>query len=350
MTETKTPSSNSRDDVLQFLETLDTYSQTTAATSPATGAPGSTQADTTQSVLDFLDQITQSTPASNPSESNPKQGSQPNSSVKQNVSAEQQTNQPESQKQSAAWSWGGLLATATTAYQTASTVVDNSVKEALETVRTNEATKKFEERVRGIVNKDAIEKLGSDLKTLSLNTITTVVNAVVPPISQYEVVEVWLSHDMVGYVGLESLVYRAFMKANIEQVIKKHYNPSQIDNEKSESTDKSICPVFMAIQPTKANPYSLQNKSETDPDPDQYLFYVIVLNDPTHNLTFKTFSQALPVNWLDVPYEENEWVEAKMVSVIKLAVQSIAQDYVWHRMTASDGQPQSNDDNSNIAS
>ncbi|CAG8531209.1 1151_t:CDS:2, partial [Racocetra persica] len=388
MTETKTPSSNSRDDVLQFLETLDTYSQTTAA-----GTPGSTPADTTQSVLDFLDQITQSTPASNPSESNPKQGNQNNSSVNQNGSAEQQTNQPESQKQSGAWSWGGLLATATTAYQTATTVVDNSVKEALETVRTNEATKKLEERVRGIVNKEAIEKLGSDLKTLSLNTLTTVVNAVVPPISQYEVVEVWLSHDMVGYVGLESLVYRAFMKvmeqveggdivvrksdeikrdpdddsyrdlnvcegfieavglakANIEQVIKKHYKP-EIDNEKSKSTDQSICPVFMAIQPTKANPYSLQNKSEDTADPDQYLFYVIVLTDPTHNLTFKTFSQALPVSWLDIPYEENEWVEAKMVSVIKLAVQSIAQDYVWHRMTSSDGRPQSNDDNSNIAS
>ncbi|CAG8698081.1 13626_t:CDS:2, partial [Dentiscutata heterogama] len=129
-------------------------------------------------------------------------------------------------------------------------------------------TKKFEEKVRGFVNKEAIEKIGSDLKTLSLSTLTTVVNAVVPPISQYEVVEVWLSHDMVGYVGLESL----------------------------------------------------------------------------------TFSQALPVSWLDVPYEENEWVEAKMVSVIKLAVQSIAQDYVWHRMTATDGQNQSNVDNSNIAS
>ncbi|CAG8576011.1 15492_t:CDS:2 [Dentiscutata erythropus] len=397
MTETKTPS-NSRDDVLQFLETLDTYSQTTATANPATGTPGSTPADTTQSVLDFLDQITQSTPASNPSDSIPKQDSQSNASVKQNSSVENKTNQAETQKQSGAWSWGGLLATATTAYQTASTVVDNSVKEALETfetVRTNEATKKLEEKVRGFVNKEAIEKIGSDLKTLSLSTLSSVVNAVVPPISQYEVVEVWLSHDMVGYVGLESLVYRAFMKvmeqveggdvvvrksdeikrdpedesrrdlnvcegfieavglakANNEQVIKKHYKPPQIVDEKINDTEQqSICPVFMAIQPTKANPYSLQNKSDAISDPDQYLFYVIVLTDPTHNLTFKTFSQALPVSWLDVPYEENEWVEAKMVSVIKLAVQSIAQDYVWHRMTATDGQNQSNIDNSNIAS
>ncbi|KAF0488453.1 maintenance of telomere capping protein 1 [Gigaspora margarita] len=394
MTETKIPS-NSRDDVLQFLETLDTYSQTNAAANPAAGTPGSTPADTTQSVLDFLDQITQSTPAPNPSESTSKQDSQSNASMKQNESAEKETIQAETQKQSGAWSWGGLLATATTAYQTASIVVDNSVKEALETVRTNEATKKLEERVRGIVNKEAIEKIGADLKTLSLSTLTTVVNAVVPPISQYEVVEVWLSHDMVGYVGLESLVYRAFMKvmeqveggdvvvrkseeikrdpddeshkdlnvcegfieavglakANIEQVIKKHYKPPQIDNENIKDTEQqSICPVFMAIQPTKANPYSLQNQSDTVSDPDQYLFYVIVLTDPTHNLTFKTFSQALPVGWLDIPYEENEWVEAKMVSVIKLAVQSIAQDYVLHRMTANDGQNQSNDDNSNIVS
>ncbi len=96
----------------------------------------------------------------------------------------------------------------------------------------------------------------------------------------------------------------------------------------------------MAIQPTKANPYSLPINNEITTDPEQYLFYVIVLSDPTHNLNFKTVSQALPASWIDVPYEENEWIEAKMVSAIKLAVQIIAQDYVWHRMTAGEGQKQ----------
>ncbi|CAG8691630.1 12107_t:CDS:2 [Acaulospora morrowiae] len=403
MTETKPPGSNSREDVLQFLETLDTYSQTTPATSPAAVASVGTPADT-QSVLDFLDQITQSTPTAPTTELDAKSDNQTNVSLKQERSAEQPEHQQqaETQKQGGTWSWGGILATASTAYKTASTVVDTSVKGALatvETVRTNETTKKFEEKVRGIVNKEAIEKIGSDLKTLSLNTLTTVVNAVVPPISQYEVVEVWLAHDMVGYVGVESLVYRAFIKvmeqveggdivvkkgneskkrdsedepkdlnvcegfieavglakANIEQIIKKNYNPSELDRKPVQMELQSqeilmdvpttICPVFMAIQPTKANPYVIpSDQNETTSDPEQYLFYVIVLKDPTHNLTFKTFSQALPVSWLDIPIEENEWVEDKMVSAIRLAVQTIAQDYVWHRMTSGEEEQQLNEE------
>jgi hypothetical protein len=71
-----------------------------------------------------------------------------------------------------------------------------------------------------------------------------------------------------------------------------------------------------------------------------------VLTDPTHNLTFKTYSQALPVSWLDVKYEENEWVEDKMVASIDLAVQTIAQDYVWHRMNYSNNQTIINSNNS----
>src|SRR4051812_30984386 len=131
-------------------------------------------------------------------------------------------------------------------------------------------------------------------------------------------------------------------------MIKKHYKPpspvSKINEQDQQELLRDIpsttCPIFMAIQPTKATPYSLPTNNEITTDPEQYLFYVIVLTDPTHKLNFKTISQALPVSWLDIPYEENEWVEAKMISTIKLAVKTIAQDYVWHRMTASEGHQQ----------
>ncbi|CAG8606954.1 15314_t:CDS:2 [Funneliformis mosseae] len=375
MTESK-PTSNAGEDVLQFLETLDTYSQTTDASNPTTEG----QVTDTQSVLDFIDQF------SKHQNNNSKGDSQSNVSISQEHSAErpEPSTQPsqlsdanQDIKQSGTWSWGGFMASASTAYKTASTVVDTSVKGALatvETVRTNEGTKKIEERFR------------YDLRTLGLNTLTTVVNAVVPPISQYEIVEVWLTHDMVGYVGIESIVYRSFMKV-MEQVeggdivvrkanesirrdseddscrdlnicegfieavgiAKKHYKPPPSISEKIKEQDQkellrdipsTTCPVFMAIQPTKANPYSLPTNNEITIDPENYLYYVIVLTDPTHNLNFKTVSQALPASWIDIPYEENEWVEAKMVSAIKLAVQIIAQEYVWHRMTASEGQQQ----------
>ncbi|CAI2177791.1 13893_t:CDS:2 [Funneliformis geosporum] len=383
MTEPKPTSSNAGEDVLQFLETLDTYSQTADASNPTTES----QVTDTQSVLDFIDQFSKN-------QNNSSKGdSQSNVSISQENSVEQpkSSSQPseisdgnQEIKQSGTWSWGGLIASASTAYKTASTVVDTSVKGALatvETVRTNEGTKKIEEKFRGILNKEAIGKIGYDLRTLGLNTLTTVVNAVVPPISQYEIVEVWLTHDMVGYVGIESLVYRSFMKvmeqveggdikvrkanesiksdseddscrdlnicegfieavgiakANIEQSIKKHYKPPPSISEKMDQREllrdipTTTCPVFMAIQPTKANPYSLPTNNEITMDSENYLYYVIVLTDPTHNLNFKTISQALPASWIDIPYEENEWVEAKMVSTIKLAVQIIAQEYVWH--------------------
>ncbi|CAJ0749506.1 10853_t:CDS:2 [Entrophospora sp. SA101] len=359
MTEKKS-STNSQEDVLQFLEDLDTYS-----TNPSTIETRTE--DDVQSVLDYVDQIVQT--------------STTNTSVKQGSEQKLQKDEASGSddNNSGAWSWGNILASASTAYKTASTVVDSSVKGALatvETVRANEATKKLEEKVR------------SDLKSLSLNTLTTVVNAVVPPISQYEIVEVWLAHDMIGYIGLESIVYRGFIKvmeqveggdiivkkgnnnetkkvnitdelyrdlnvcegfveaiklakANIEQTIKKHYDPISLEKERLKTkesqqreTPSIICPVFMSIQPTKANPYVIPTLSSSTPSTDNvsenFLFFVIVLTDPTHNLTFETYSQALPISWLDVKYEENEWVEDKMVASIKLAVQTIAQDYVWH--------------------
>ncbi|CAJ0643041.1 5509_t:CDS:2 [Entrophospora sp. SA101] len=336
MTEKKS-STNSQEDVLQFLEDLDTYS-----TNPSTIETRTE--DDVQSVLDYVDQIVQT--------------STTNTSVKQGSEQKLQKDEASGSddNNSGAWSWGNILASASTAYKTASTVVDSSVKGALatvETVRANEATKKLEEKVR------------SDLKSLSLNTLTTVVNAVVPPISQYEIVEVWLAHDMIGYIGLESIVYRGFIKV-MEQVeggdiiVKKGNNNEtkkvNITDElyrdlnvcegfveaiklakesQQRETPSIICPVFMSIQPTKANPYVIPTLSSSTPSTDNvsenFLFFVIVLTDPTHNLTFETYSQALPISWLDVKYEENEWVEDKMVASIKLAVQTIAQDYVWHQ-------------------
>ena len=51
------------------------------------------------------------------------------------------------------------------------------------------------------------------MKNVSLSTLTEIMNAVAPPISEHEVIQVWLSHDMEGYEGIESLVYRSLAKA-----------------------------------------------------------------------------------------------------------------------------------------
>ena len=53
---------------------------------------------------------------------------------------------------------------------------------------------------------------GQDLKRVGMSTFTDILNVVAPPISEHEVIQVWLSHDMQGYEGVETLVYRALAR------------------------------------------------------------------------------------------------------------------------------------------
>ena len=55
---------------------------------------------------------------------------------------------------------------------------------------------------------------GNDFKRVGLSTLTDILNVVAPPISEHEVIQVWLSHDMAGYDGVESLVYRALSRVS----------------------------------------------------------------------------------------------------------------------------------------
>ena len=57
--------------------------------------------------------------------------------------------------------------------------------------------------------------LGQDLKRVGLSTFNEILNAVAPPISEHEVIQVWLSHDMQGYEGVESLVYTALARVGL---------------------------------------------------------------------------------------------------------------------------------------
>ena len=56
---------------------------------------------------------------------------------------------------------------------------------------------------------------GEDFRRVGLSTLTDILNAVAPPISEHEVIQVWLSHDMEGYEGVESLAYRALARVCI---------------------------------------------------------------------------------------------------------------------------------------
>jgi hypothetical protein len=43
-------------------------------------------------------------------------------------------------------------------------------------------------------------------------------------------------------------------------------------------------------------------------------------------------SQSMPAAWLDIPFEENEWVEDVMVEVIRMSVEVIGQEYITKRL------------------
>lgn len=59
---------------------------------------------------------------------------------------------------------------------------------------------------------------GQDFRRVGLSTLTDILNVVAPPISEHEVIQVWLSHDMKGYEGVETLVYRALARVCVNHV------------------------------------------------------------------------------------------------------------------------------------
>jgi len=90
--------------------------------------------------------------------------------------------------------------------------------------------KEAEERLGGIVKNVDLEKLreclvslpaiiltseaddiGQDLYNNTSSALNNIINTVAPPISAHETLELWLSHPMTGYAGVEGVVYRAWL-------------------------------------------------------------------------------------------------------------------------------------------
>lgn len=63
-----------------------------------------------------------------------------------------------------------------------------------------------------------IEKLRKDIADTGMKAMQDIMNAVAPPIAEHEVIQVNLSHDMIGYEGVETLVYRALAKVSLQVI------------------------------------------------------------------------------------------------------------------------------------
>lgn len=169
-------------------------------------------------------------------------GVSPSTSSSNLVPADKQETGSEHERQTSGegWGWGTVWTSATSALQQARSVVDEQVKN-LPTQDAKkwkegvmEYAKTAQERAQEYANNTQLEKLGSslefvcmarlmphpgkDLKRVGLSTFNDILNAVAPPISEHEVIQVWLSHDMQGLEGVESLVYTALARVRLHVV------------------------------------------------------------------------------------------------------------------------------------
>lgn len=180
------------------------------------------------------------------------------------------------------------------------------------------------------------------------------INAVAPPIAAHEIIQVTLSHDMIGYDGISDVTYQVLAKvmeqvqqssgteqqlivnkapvdtsaskpkagedgqerdlnqvdgfaaafrlakANLDECIKKHEvaaPPPKTVSAAAAAASLPIttCPVFVRIQACFA-PIPGVDESD-DAAHSQSLFFLILLQDPQHGLSHKTVSQAVPTSW-----------------------------------------------------
>jgi hypothetical protein len=100
------------------------------------------------------------------------------------------------------------------------------------------------------------------------------------------------------------------------------------------NTPVTTVPIFLHLQPVLA-PLSIpeppllldsDSSSASTSGPAKHLQFILTLHDPVHNLRFTTVSQGVPADWLEVDYEQSEWVEERLVDVIRVGVEIIAQD------------------------
>lgn len=83
-------------------------------------------------------------------------------------------------------------------------------------------------------------------------------------------------------------------------------------------------PIYLHIQPLLASlPYDSSSKQLT---------FIITLHDDVHSLKHSTVTQYSPSDWLDVEYEKSDWVEERLVDVLRVGVEVVVQDVsrsVW---------------------
>ncbi|KAF8343926.1 maintenance of telomere capping protein 1 [Cantharellus anzutake] len=355
---------------------------------PTSSVSVTSQGDALQAI-EFLDQITRvdppksklvSTPPTRPASRATERVSLPTlraKSADSNASS-LQTPEPSKPESTGGWSWGSSVwSGASAALQQAKSVVDEGVK-SIPSVHRPQQPRHWREGLFEYVKSGHLEKLGQDIKTASLSTLSDLLSVVAPPIAEHEVIHVWLSHDLEGYDGVETLVYRALARileqveggdlvvnrgnesrpksestrrelnaadnldiaiklaeANIAELVQTHMSSPQVVKSHLSSENPTVhSTVYLRIQPfiapvpsglsIAANPKG-PSKSES-----QVQFHLSI-RDISHSLQVRTITQPIPIKWLDL-WDEHDWVEDQLAETLRLGVEIVGQEYLVARM------------------
>jgi len=68
------------------------------------------------------------------------------------------------------------------------------------------------------------------------------------------------------------------------------------------------------------------SSSSTSSSPPKHLTFIVTLHDDQHGLKHSTVTQFSPADWLEVEYERSDWVEERLVDVIRVGVEIVVQE------------------------
>jgi hypothetical protein len=90
-------------------------------------------------------------------------------------------------------------------------------------------------------------------------------------------------------------------------------------------------PIYLHLQPVLvplpfAEPPSSKEKEADSSVQPKHLTFIVTLHDDVHGLKQSTVTQYSPADWMDVEYERSDWVEERLVDVIRVGVEIVIQE------------------------
>lgn len=120
------------------------------------------------------------------------------------------------------WGWSSMWSSASTVLQQARETAEHNIASIshqglpANIPTDSEQARKWTENMLGYVKQHTNVDVDK-IRESGTKAFSDILNAVAPPIAEHTVVQVYLSHDMLGYEGVETLVYRALAKVRTQR-------------------------------------------------------------------------------------------------------------------------------------